>query len=375
MLKKPFFMGIAGGITSINGITLENLIGLSGLNTGNFLFVRGLRQYLGMDNLVYTSFSNDEFYKNDYDSIVISAANWIDDKNNLQDMANFLATTRVPIIVVGLGSQLGFNHNHLKITTGTRKFLDIISERSKLISVRGETTALLLERLGVKNVCVTGCPSLLGKHFNFECMPNNLTVDKISKIVLQGSRHGISNNDFEDVFNLSIYQYAIDNDLHLLLQSERPDMYYAMNRLNNDKLNGINMMYLARIYLHDKEKISSFLRNRGLVYWNVDDWIDGMRNFDYLIGTRIHGVIASLISGVPATLLIHDKRTEEMAKFFHIPFIDSREHHIFHSSLISKAIEEFDLSFFKKNYQRYLDNFTNFFVENDLYSHKTELLL
>lgn len=37
MKSKPLFTGIAGGIESVSGITVGNLIEQSGLNTGNFL--------------------------------------------------------------------------------------------------------------------------------------------------------------------------------------------------------------------------------------------------------------------------------------------------------------------------------------------------
>ena len=162
MKNKPLFSGIAGGIKSTNNITIENLIGRSGLNTGNFLFVRALREILGRSDDVFKTFDSFEKRVEEYDYIAISAANWVNPDVDLSKLTTFIESTELPCLVVGLGGQVPFGSKSPKLKKGTKRFLDVVSERSNYISVRGKHTQELLNEYGIQNTWVTGCPSILG---------------------------------------------------------------------------------------------------------------------------------------------------------------------------------------------------------------------
>jgi hypothetical protein len=49
-------------------------------------------------------------------------------------------------------------------------------------------------------------------------------------------------------------------------------------------------------------------------------WVDYLRDFQFVFGTRIHGTVASILAGTPALLLAHDSRTLELADYHHIPY-------------------------------------------------------
>jgi len=46
-----------------------------------------------------------------------------------------------------------------------------------------------------------------------------------------------------------------------------------------------------------------------------------LSTFDFCIGSRIHGVIVSILAGTPALLIAVDERQVEIAKFYHIPYL------------------------------------------------------
>lgn len=372
MKSKPLFTGIAGGIPSIEGVQVENLIGRSGLNTGNFLFVRALRNLLGTSDDIYRDESYYRRSVEEYDYIAISAANWVNPGVNLAGLTDFIESTDLPCLVVGLGAQASFGGKDPKLTEGTKRFLSVVSERSKSISVRGEYTQDVLNRMGIKNTRVTGCPSLLGLSGRTapEVDMSKLEGLEPSNTILQSTRHGFSdsvfNNDPAHVFNMSIYRYAFQNQHPLLLQSEKPDIYLAMRRNNNKDIYHKNIEYLKKVYESDAESIKSYMEGFGLIYWDVDEWLDSISKFNMLIGTRIHGVISGLLASVPSILLVHDERTKELADFFLLPYIDIRNYSGFDFGLIEEARSEFSLENFSDNWGVYFRGFSNFFAENEV---------
>ena len=372
MKSKPLFTGIAGGIPSAEGVQVENLIGRSGLNTGNFLFVRALRNLLGTSDDIYRDESYYRRSVEEYDYIAISAANWVNPGVNLGGLADFIESTDLPCLVVGLGAQTSFGGKDPKLTEGTKRFLSVVSERSKTISVRGEYTQDVLNRMGIGNTRVTGCPSLLG--LSGRTAPkvdmSKLEGLETSNIILQSTRHGFSDSIFNDdpahVFNMSIYRYAFQNQHPLLLQSEKPDIYLTMRRNNNKEIYQKNIEYLKKVYESDAESIKSYMESFGLIYWDIDEWLDSISKFNMLIGTRIHGVISGLLAGVPSILLVHDERTMELAELFSLPYIDTRIYREIDHGLIETALSYINFDDFYKHWDAYVSELISFFDENQV---------
>jgi polysaccharide pyruvyl transferase WcaK-like protein len=168
--------------------------------------------------------------------------------------------------------------------------------------------------------------------------------------------------------NLDIYRYAINNSQPLLLQSEVADIYIAMNRENNPSINRKNYAFLENVYKKYPADIQFYLKTKALVYWNIDDWLKGISKYQYLIGTRIHGVISALLSGVPAVLLTHDERTQELAVTMNIPYQDIRDIKSFNDSTITQIINSTTFNNFNDGHYDYKKNFRNFLEANDVYS-------
>lgn len=50
-----------------------------------------------------------------------------------------------------------------------------------------------------------------------------------------------------------------------------------------------------------------------------------LREFDFAIGTRIHGVMLALQAGVPALCTAHDSRTLELCRLMMVPHVIASE--------------------------------------------------
>jgi polysaccharide pyruvyl transferase WcaK-like protein len=371
MLNKPYFKGLPGGISlsDIQNKKAGFLYGTAGLNSGNFLFANAIRNLLGYNSLAPQPEMNDT--DSNYDYIVIPAANWISPGADLTQFVEFLEENQLPCLVSGLGAQMSFGENLPKLKPSVMRFLSIVSERSKYISVRGPHTQEVLEKLGITNTWVTGCPSILGKGKIPQISTQENAAD-YKNIVLQGTRHYYSENIFNQNksanLNLEIYRYAMANNKALLLQSEFADICYAMDKKEKVEVNERNESYLQKIYQQEDEKIKKYLNQHGLIFWNLEQWFDELSNYDCLIGTRIHGAISAILSGIPSTLLTHDNRTVELAETMNIPYYDIRKIDHINDESIHNILSMMDFSKFNSGREKYSNNFKKFFAANNVES-------
>lgn len=372
LLYRPFFTGIPGGVRHPEEHDSDYLLRNAGLNTGNFLFVSALRMLLGDVDDIYHNYDYYKFKLDEYDYFAISAANWINPSIDLGWLADLVEGTNLPCLVVGLGVQLASDGSLSDIPSGTKRFLSIVSERSKYVSVRGAITQKILAGYSIHNTWVTGCPSLLGHLLNRNKPDTDFKKADFSRLLVQGTRHNLSgpeifSNNHGAKLNLSIYRLAFREKLTLLLQSEAPDIHL---KISADKLEGNRrsqyVEYLNLLYNTNNKELDAFLKDNTLVFWDVDSWFDEVSKFSALISTRIHGVISGIISGVPSILLAHDKRTLELAQFHKIPYYDNASIVIDDVGDLERVAEQIDSTGFINNFRSYRDNFVHFFEANQV---------
>ena len=89
--------------------------------------------------------------------------------------------------------------------------------------------------------------------------------------------------------------------------------------------------------------LETYVKAHARLFFRVDYWSKALESYDYVFGTRLHGTVMALNSGVPAFMLHHDSRTKELCDFAGIPSADSQS---FRLSLpnIQQAIERADFS-------------------------------
>lgn len=374
MLSNPFFTGIPGSIKNWEKLNADQLLGMSGLNSGNFLFVSALRNLLGKHDSIYTNNTDVKSIDSEkHDYIAISASNWIRHDSDFGPLAELIESTDLPCLVVAIGAQANKGGKVTKLTKGTKRFLDVVSERSSYISVRGAHTQEVLDDFGIHNTWVTGCPSIIGHNVNYLDIPSKINTDKIdlSKVILQGTRHGTSETIFKDDngtnINLELFRFAFKNNMPMLFQSEIPDICKMTSTPFPKDRRDEYINFLNRVYkTNDFNMIKEYLKNHGLHYWNIDYWFDDLSKYQVLIGTRIHGVISALLSGVPALLLAHDSRTIELARTMNIPFADIGDIKELNKETIYKLISEINLSPLKNRIPQYRSNFKSFFDSNNI---------
>lgn len=362
-MSKVFFISIKKELGDISSVTIDAAYHQLGLNTGNLLFTYAVWSQIQYSH-AESGFIFDPHYVNqNFDHVVIPAANWLFEGFDFADLASLIEQLTIPVVLIGIGAQAGEDNTIPVLPKGTQRLIKAVSERSSLIGARGNFSAEVLNHYGINNIQVIGCPSLYLNH------QGNLKIKKsnLKKIMLGGTRYYLTeNNNDSDIAQRNIYQYAFNNNIDINYQSERPEFDYIISnrkaKINSEQLNAACRYYNCS----NKHDLLEFLYTHGKIFTNIDDWIETMKRYDFYLGSRIHGVIATLLSGTPACLLYHDSRTKELAEFASIPSLP----HDKAKSLSKTRIEEIFQSLDYSSFQNFIINkhpsYINFLNDNNL---------
>jgi hypothetical protein len=322
-MSKVFFISIKPQLDDGSLLTVDQVYGNLGFNTGNLLFTNAVWSQLEYEK-AESGFTFDPSYVNDnFDHVVIPAANWMYEKFDFSYLALLVEKLAIPVVFVGLGAQAGIDQKIPAIPGGTVRLIKAVAERSALIGARGNFSAEVLNHYGIQNVEVIGCPSLYLGHTG----DLQITKSGIKKIMIGGTRYFISAHDEtdSDLTQRKIYQFAFNEKLDINYQSERPEFDYIFSN-GEAELSQKTMKKAIKFYgCGDKHELFDYLNKYGYVFTNANEWITAMGNYSFYLGSRIHGVIATLLAGTPACLLAHDSRTAELAKFASIPSFSQKE--------------------------------------------------
>lgn len=337
------------GVVGIDIASLSSFYGVealdrSGNNFGNMLFTNAA--YKQIPNAQHLGFAFDGKKASEtYSSIMIPAANWINAGEDWGFLADNLLDANLPVVMVGLGSQLANVSEVNKIPEGTIRFLKVVSDLSVSIAVRGQFTAAVLRELGITNVEVLGCPSMF-----YKGMVPSYRVgwrNCITSIGVGATRYvlPVGKELLQRDKQKELYQFALHNAQSIYFQSE----FYEIGLLDREIDQAKNQAAMKYYGVSHFELLEQQLLKKGKYHTSLEHWINDVKKDDIYIGTRIHGVIAATLAGTPAVLIAHDKRTNELAETMAIPCIDIDDFEVSMLFDLDMFIDRFD---FDKFYRR-----------------------
>jgi polysaccharide pyruvyl transferase WcaK-like protein len=293
----------------------------SGRNSGNLLIGYSLRSQL--DCAVESVSPEHPPRHRDYDFIAIAAANFLFSGFDFGSYADLIEQTDLPCLMVGLGAQAPRAGGMPDIKPGTQRFVRAIAARTDRIGVRGAFTAEVLNCLGIKNVEITGCPSFYLRKPAQIRAAFAAHANAGEGVSLNGSRNVISHSSQPDkmkAIERRIYELCIGGKSQFVLQSEAEEMRILASEddvetaeLAGKIIDSIGLTGLSR------EAVRDAIRAKFKIYFNIEAWSNSVRAFSFSAGTRFHGNLIALLSGVPAHVISHDSRTQELCEFADIP--------------------------------------------------------
>ena len=279
--------------------------------------------YRELDRLVVTNPTpaQIERYKT-FDYIFLRASNFIHNRMEWLSAIEVLEKVQLPVYAIGVGSQAPSRDDY-KLTGDNLRIWQIISERSKLIGVRGTYTADVLYSNGIKNIEIVGCPSLFRARRRDLQIEHPKHLDHVAFSIRRETSSGYS-SDIAKYLNIQRdflvnTMRQLNTTLTVHGEAEEKSFYYhnepaievARERfLKSGWWTPSTAAELERLY---RERIFFFLR--------VEDYDDFIKTQDFAFGYRVHGVLPALAQGVPGLLVKYDTRSTELADSFAIPSI------------------------------------------------------
>jgi hypothetical protein len=299
---------------NFNIAQLAQIIGYAGNNSGNLMYVEGLKKILNKN----IGFSEWHCFPNDAKNLILPAANQLGTHTDLGALKKYWESTNKNIIIVSLGIQSKSNTEPI-LTKGTKEWLDFIvknvENKKSFISTRGEHTKSFINDLYNKEIAkVSGCPSQFLS--NPEEMLSSLKKrlnKKLLTLTVNSSHYAWSFffkceeffiNEIKKNDGRYIVQAPVENILSVLLKNESGE------NIAEDDLSFLDIKNICS---------SNFFHNKCEFFIDIDEWMNCVKNYDYNIGCRIHGCMASMAAGVPSFLFVTDTRTKEFAKTMHLP--------------------------------------------------------
>lgn len=354
--QRPMIVGVTEYEDPASHPDIDIMLRDLGFNSGNMMFSASLlRKLQGALPLQYQSVWEGNIEGGD--CLVFAAANWLNDFEDFGWAYDVLSQLDIPVVIVGVGAQTTLDYTIPKLKEGTLNFLKLASERSALISTRGEFSSSVLEHYGIKNSQPTGCPSLLLREAKIAGLSGK------SGVALHGTRHLYNPSDSE--LQRYFYSQAFKHSYDILLQSELSDIrigLLAEHGLDKQALDILKKEYGTS----SVEEAVAFVGDKGRFFTTFQDWIDYASSKSLFIGTRIHGTIAAILAGTPAVLVAHDTRTIELARAMSVPYLHGNELDMTDDIDIDAFEALANSSVLDQQYAQYRSGFESFFEKNGL---------
>ncbi len=294
-----------------------------------------------------------------FDLIIYPMANFFHESYNdaMMELSKVFRTIKIPVYILACGCQAS-SYDLLddlveKTREPAKRFISSIYETGGEFALRGNFTKRYFDKLGFYSAVVTGCPSLYqcGRDLRID----NTKID-FSKVrpVLNGRIQLIEG--ILERFSNSIY---IDQDIF-------GDALFDQDFF----LKWVGGLKSRAVFMRNYRPISAKLlaENRIKMIADVNDWYWYLREerFDYSFGSRIHGNIMSVLSGIPATVAAIDTRTQEMAEFYDIPFIKVDENQRITIKELEHLYYEADYTEFNKTFAEKFDRYERFLQQHGI---------
>jgi hypothetical protein len=321
-VRRPIILGGNPYITNYYKKSARELLAATGGNTGNLAFQYAVATHLSGAVPILSLDAPIKEVRAAGDIIVLPLANQLGKHTDLTDMAARLEEINLPIVGVGLGAQAKSSDIDVELTCGTERWLRTVvrlaPSAAPNLGVRGPYTKAQIERFDLPNAAVvTGCPS------NFLNMGDDIAA-KIAAgfnrrptliAVTAGIPYIPVLAHIEQSLVALVTQaggaYIVQHDLEMLQLARREFEQMAPAVLETCR------NYIAP--QTDLEDFKAWCRRHAYTFLDVRSWMDFLRRFDFVVGTRVHGAILALQAGVPAACIAHDSRTLELCKTMGVP--------------------------------------------------------
>ena len=322
-MRRPVIMAGSPHIENLWLKDTATLFDETGGNTGNLAFRYGLASHTR--RVVFSHWNAPVAQvRAAGDILLLPLANQLGSHTDLGNMADCIEAIGLPVVGIGLGAQAASDAVDVVLSPGTERWLRTVvahapSDRPNL-GVRGAYTLRQVDRLGLADhAVITGCPS------NFINMRNDFAPALAARYeavpgpvaVTAGIPYIPALRELEQ----QLAQLATDSGGAYIVQHGLEMLQLARNEF---AALGRERLELCRDYIRpglEVEEFTRWCRRHAYAFFHLPGWLEFLRRFDFVVGTRFHGAMLALQVGVPAGVIAHDSRTHEMCRTMGVPVL------------------------------------------------------
>lgn len=328
---KKFIFGHDVSIRNSMFLDSNKLWHAVGQNTGNLAFHYGIQNLFKNSMQSISWGSSIENINAAGELAIMPCANQLGAHVDLGTFSQKLSEMTPRILSIGLGAQGSVNLDAIPdIPQGTLDWVRQIILHAKAndipnITVRGDFTKKVMDHYGFGDNCVSlGCPSLfinpsveLGLRLEKRYKEQNFK--KIGIAAGHPAWKPLVNIERSLVKIMEEYQgeYIVQADPNMIAMS-RGDFG------NIDKA----FFSMFKEYVNPSftdEQMLNWIKRYMVTFFDIPAWLEYLKRFDFVIGSRIHGVMLALQAGVPGVCIAHDSRIRELCEKSNIPWIAAHE--------------------------------------------------
>lgn len=298
-----------------------------------------------------------------FDLVVYSTANAIRPNLNPGCTAQVLDGLRCKFIVLGMGMQNSLPPTTEGLHPNLVSLLEVCDRKAAIFGVRGLETERWLKEVGFGKAKALGCPSF------FVYPKNVLGIQapdplRVRNAITGGYIHGKvpRATALLRLFEGFEAHYVMQEELPILksdgLIGDDPDLY-------NDATGELRKESIDNALEHIHRRKIPFASYRWFLDPNA--WRQFASHFDFYLGDRLHGGVAAMQSGVASLLLAEDQRVMEIADFFSLPRIATKDAlNTKLPDILAERLNEASVSAMKDAYAQRLSNFVQVFRDADV---------
>lgn len=309
-----------------------------GQNTGNLLFRDALIKELSLLQMSYDEYKKMKGILKNL-PIIVTDLIWINEDSNFDYLyERVVENPDVRFVPISVGLQAKEKKEDFVLNESVKKTLLAIQERAT-IGVRGYYTASILEKNGITNIEVIGCPSM------YRMMNPNFTIEKKDCI------KNVTSN-----FR-TIYGWLSKDEKHFLSYCASHQFGFVEQTKHVLEKNNVND---EKYYNY----VNPWLTSNKKIFFDISEWEKYIKGYDFSIGARFHGNVMAIWNRVPALFIAIDSRTSEMIEYFKLPSISITEFD--ETKPVQYYYDLADYGEFNKNYKNAYDRFINFLCKNEI---------
>ncbi len=297
--------------------------------------------------------------------ILLRGSNYLHEEMEWGYFDNWLEALQLPVIACGIGAQAE-TERPIALSKQSCRVWKSISDHCQTIGVRGAFSAETLERNGIRNAEVVGCPSLFrGRHRDLKLRHALNGPHRITFSVRREVDHMYANDpaEFVAVQKRVIAKLDLMSELYLSCHGE-PEEKAFFFRSPRHKAEAVSKL-VAQGWFDEASGVAlkSLYETRLYYVASPSDYDVYAPQFDAAIGYRVHAVLPALAMGVPSAMFSYDTRSRELAETFDIPLYDPAE---FEKMTLQEAFEPSRFEKFEQHFGERYDRMKQFFEKNGI---------